>query len=61
MIDPETGWFKIIQYHDKQAATISNLVEQNWLFRYPKPKIILYNHGNRFLSRSLENNLMKNK
>ena len=23
-----TGWFKIVQYNDKQSAAISNLVEQ---------------------------------
>ena len=26
MIEPETGWFEILQYNNKEAATISNLV-----------------------------------
>ena len=29
MIDPETGWFEIVHYNDKQAATIENLVEKH--------------------------------
>ena len=33
MIDLATGWFEIVSYNDKQAATISNIVEQTWLFR----------------------------
>ena len=33
----ETGWFEIVQYNEKQAATIANLIEQKWLFRYPPP------------------------
>ena len=28
IIHPATGWFEIVQYNDKQAATISNLVDQ---------------------------------
>ena len=28
MKDLETGWFEIVRYDDKQANTISNLVEQ---------------------------------
>ena len=34
MIDPMNGWFKIVQYNVKQAAKISNLVEQARLCRY---------------------------
>ena len=26
MIDPATGWFEIVHYNEKQAATIANLV-----------------------------------
>ena len=46
MIDPETGWFEIVRYNDKQAATIANLVGKTWLCRYPRPKIITYDRGN---------------
>ena len=46
VIDPTTGWFEIVQYNNKQAATISNLVEQTWLCRYPHLKIITNDSGN---------------
>ena len=36
VIDPVTGWFEIVQYDDKRAITIANLVETKWLSRYPR-------------------------
>ena len=35
VIDPVTGWSKITQYVDKNAISISNLVEIKRLTRYP--------------------------
>ena len=55
MIDPETGWFIIIQCNDKQAAKIVNLVEQTWLWRYHCPIIITYNYRNEFLGYAFKN------
>ena len=49
MIYPATGCFEIIQYKYKYAYTITNLVEQTWLCRYPRPTIINYDHRNDFL------------
>ena len=49
MLGLETGWFEIVQYNDKQADTIANLIEQKMLFRYPPPTIITYYQGNEFL------------
>ena len=46
MIDPETGWFEIVCYNGKQAATIENLVEKIWLCRYPRATIITHDRGN---------------
>ena len=60
MIDPATKWFTIIEYNDKQAATIANLVEKIWLCRYPRPTIIMYDHVNELLGRVFINNLIKN-
>jgi len=40
MIDPATGWFEIKQYSDKQSITVANIVEQEWLSRYPKPTLV---------------------
>ena len=37
MIDPVTMWFEVKQYSDKKAMTIENLVETNWMVRYPWP------------------------
>ena len=45
MIDPATGWFKILQFNDKQAATIENQLDQAWLLRYPWPLISACDSG----------------
>ena len=37
MIDPVTEWFKITQYDDKRSISISKLVGNTWLSRYPWP------------------------
>ena len=55
MIEQETRWFEIIQYKDKKSATITNLVEQMWLCRYPRPTIITYDRWNEFLGNALKN------
>ena len=49
MIDTVTGWFEIVQYDDKRAITIANLVETTWLSRYPRPMKIIYNQGKHFI------------
>ena len=59
MIDPVTGWFEIVQYNDKQAATIENLVDQTWLCRYPRLKIIIYVRVNELLGRVFKNYLIE--
>ena len=59
MIDPATGWFEIVCYNDKQAATIANLVKQTWLYRYPRPTIITYDRGNEFLVHAFKNDLIE--
>ena len=35
IINPATSWFEMRQIDNKLAITISNLVEQTWLCRYP--------------------------
>ena len=49
MIDPVTGWFKIKQYDDKKSITVANIVEQEWLARYPRPYLITLDHGSEFI------------
>ena len=61
MIDLATGWFEIIQYKDKQADTILNLVEKMWLCIYPIPTIIMNNRRNKFLCHAFKNDLIENK
>ena len=53
-IDPETGWFEIVRYDEKQSDTISNLVEQTWLCRYPRPTLITYDRVNEFLGHAFK-------
>ena len=45
MVDPVTGWFEVVQYDDKKAITMKNLVETKWLSRYPRQIKIIYDQG----------------
>ena len=54
MIDPATSWFEIREIPNKRADTIANVVEQNWLTRYPAPIIITYDRGNEFMAEFAE-------
>jgi hypothetical protein len=49
MIDPVTGWFEIKQYNDKKSITVANIVEQEWLARYPRPSLITLDRGSEFI------------
>ena len=49
MIDPATGWFEIAQYDDKKSITIANIVEQQWLTRYPLPTQVIFDRGSEFI------------
>ena len=57
MIDPATGWFEIVQYDDKQAITIANLVEMEWLSRYPRPVKVIFDRGNEFMGQEFRSML----
>ena len=45
MIDPVTRWFEKVQYDDKRAISIANLVKTTWLYRYPRPTETTYDQG----------------
>ena len=45
MINNVTGWFEIVQYGEKGAITIANLVETTCLSIYPRPIEIMYDQG----------------
>jgi transposase InsO family protein len=49
MIDPATGWFEVHEYDDKRSITVANIVEQEWLSRYPWPTQITYDRGSEFI------------
>ena len=63
-VDPATGWFEIAevptyilhddskkdtrQHIDKTSARISQLFDQVWLSRYPRPKKVIFDNGSEF-------------
>ena len=62
-LDPATGWFEIVQVPlfniddvkngnreviDKTSARISQLFNQVWLTRYPRPKEVVFDNGSEF-------------
>ena len=59
MIYPVTGWFKITQYDDKIAITISNLVLNTWLTRYPRPMEITYDQGSELIGHEFIKSLIE--
>ena len=48
MIDPATGWFEIAEIPNKRADYMANILEFNWLSRYPWPTEIRMDRGNEF-------------
>ena len=63
MVDPATGWFEIVEvpyynvedvvnnkdnYIDKSSARISQLFNQVWLSRYPRPNEVVFDNGSEF-------------
>jgi hypothetical protein len=51
MVDPATGWFKIVEVPNKWADYIANLFEQVWLARYPWPAKVIMDHGHEFMGK----------
>ena len=45
MIDHVTGWFEIVQYDNKGAITIADLVENTCLYIFPRSIEITYDQG----------------
>ncbi len=64
MIDPVTGWFKVISIPDKNAHTVMEAFNNTWLTRYPRPQYIGYDNGSEFkaqFKQMCENYGMKEK
>ena len=48
MIDVFTSWVEIIPIHVKTGQNIRDLIEQEWLRRYPRPSRIIFDAGSEF-------------
>ena len=60
MIDTTTEWFEMMQYRDKKAMTIANLVKTTWMVRYPWPVEITYDLDGEFFGHEFKNSLIEN-
>ena len=49
MIDTVTGWSEIAQYDHKMPISISNLVKNTFLYRYPGPIEITHGQVSEFI------------
>ena len=59
MIDPATGWFEIHQIPDKSSITVSNIVEQEWLSRYPWPEMVTTDRGSEFIGHEFKDMIQR--
>ena len=59
MIDPITRLFKMIEYNDKKAMTIANLVETMWLVQYTWPVEITYDQVGELLGHKFKSILIE--
>ncbi len=49
MIDPAIRWFEVHEVVNQQSDTVANVVEQEWLCRYPWPTQITFDRGGAFI------------
>ena len=56
--DPVTGWFELVQYYDKGAINIANLVESNWMSSYHRPIETMYDQGKEFIGHEFRKSLI---
>jgi hypothetical protein len=59
MIDPATGWFEMQQHDDKKSITVANIVEEEWLGRYPWPTQITFDRGSEFIGQDFQQMIKK--
>lgn len=53
MIDLTIGWFGVCQY-DEKSITVTNIIEQEWLYRYPLSSQITIDRGYEFIEQEFE-------
>jgi hypothetical protein len=44
MIDPETGWFEIVEVTNKSATSIQDSFHKNWLAQYLQPQFVVFDN-----------------
>ena len=60
MIDPVTGWFKIMQYDNKREISITDFFETTWLTRqYPRTMEITFDQVSEFICHDIINYLIE--
>ena len=49
-MDPATGWFEVTEVPtiDRSSARVSNLFNDVWLARYPRPHKVIFDNGSEF-------------
>ena len=47
-VDPVTGWFEIAEITDKTSTRISQIFNNTWLSRYPRPRKVIFDNENEF-------------
>ena len=47
-IDPDTGWFEIAEILAKTIMEMSQMLNNIWLSRYPRPNMIIFDNGSEF-------------
>ena len=58
MIDPVTGWFKMIDIPNKSSVTVLDALNNSWLCRYPYPQYVGCDNGSDFMKLFAEINLV---
>jgi hypothetical protein len=48
IIDVAMHWVELCPYTSKKSEDIALLVDQNWLCRYPRPRIAMFDNGSEF-------------
>ena len=50
MINPDTGWFEMVQIPNKTAAEIADITKKTWFTCYPLPQLIVFDRGTEFMA-----------
>jgi hypothetical protein len=54
IINAATRWVELCSYNSKWSEDITLLVDQNWLCRYLRPRIAIFDNGSEFSFEFLE-------